>query len=161
MDADRPPSWYAPPGEPVRQDGRMDLVEFLRARLDEDEKAAKRVHQPYRLYACDDGHVEEPMRVDGLYDENEGEYQQWEPGEDRLPNHHNSWALIYDPARVLAEVEAKRQRIADYLKICELADPVRHPDQAYVLAKGAMERTFMLDALPYADHPEYDEAWRP
>jgi hypothetical protein len=67
----------------------------------------------------------------------------------------------YSPARVLREVEAKRLRIEHYLKVCEMADPARRPDQAYVLAKGAVEKALMLDALPHADHPDYDEAWRP
>ncbi len=138
-----------------------DLVAFLRARLDEDEQAAKRVHQPYRLYACDDGHVEEPMLIDDPYGDRNGEYQQWGDGEDRLPNHHNSWALIYDPARALAEVDAKRRILDshyDYRGICTRCfdwqnKPVeREPFPCEVVR---------LLAAPHATHKDYREEWRP
>jgi hypothetical protein len=150
----------------------MTLVEFLRARLDDDQEAASRVHQPYRLYACDDGCLEEPMRADDLYGPRDGEYETWADGEDLLPNHHNSWALVYDPARVLADVAAKRAILDEhaprelmamgddlysypgmYCGCCSPRDPQqrqRHPC-----------RTLRLLATAYADHPDFDPAWQP
>lgn len=134
-----------------------ELVEFLRARLDEDEQAAKHVRQPYRLYVDDGGRVSEPKRVDDLYGERDGEYEQWADGEDRLPNHIATWWLIYAPARVLREVEAKRLIIE------------RYEQQAAKASENAMEEDrvwtlepILLDlALPYADHPDYRGEWRP
>lgn len=137
----------------------MTLVEFLRARLDEDADAAKRVRQPYRLYACDDGCLEEPVRISDLYGPRDGEYEQWD-GEDRLPNHHNSWALVYDPTRVLADVAAKRRIVDECAYWCEKTESgVDYPALAdrFEVAMGVLR----LLALPYADHPDYDEEWRP
>ena len=47
----------------------------------------------------------------------------------------------WDPARVLAECEAKRQ----------LIERVGNPDWA----------GFRILALPYADHPDYQQEWKP
>lgn len=84
-----------------------DLVAFLRARLDEDER---------------------------------------DPG---------GWS----PARVLAEVDAKRRILAEH--------PWRHePDwpsgrQCRQCATEHPCTTLRLLALPYAGHPDYREEWRP
>jgi hypothetical protein len=136
-----------------------DLVTFLKEHLDEDEDAAKRVRQPYRLYACEDGHLSEPVRVDDLYGDRDGEYDQWEDGEDRLPNHHNSWALVYDPARVLREIQAKRQILDDYERA--LKNSRAHPgDAASAGALLALHGVVKTIAATYADHPAFREEWR-
>lgn len=150
-----------------------DLVTWLREQLDEDEEAAKRVRQPYRLYACDHGHVEEPV----LNDET-GEYQQWADGEDRLPNHHNTWSLVYDPARVLAEVAAKRAILElhdgehDCRELKTGVYPHDWPSAAPWGSAGEAWRhassehfegpcpTLRLLAQPYADRPGFREEWR-
>ena len=125
-----------------------DVVEFLRARLDEDERIA-------RAAIADDG------GQDGGFEDAMWLDDRSHPLTARIAKDAaNLIRATAVPRRVLAEVDAKRRRIEDYLKVCELADPVKHPDQAYVLAKGALERTLTLNALPYADHPDYDEAWR-
>lgn len=103
----------------MRDNGRMDLVEFLWARLDDDESLARTV-----------GRVTWPhgtMRPDE---------------EDFLNRFHDE--------RVLAEVEAKRQII----DLCATETP----------ETGGLPlalRTLRLLAMPYAEHPDYDEAWRP
>lgn len=149
----------------------MDLTTFLMARLDEAEEAAKRVGQPYRLYACDDGCLEEPVRVSDLHGPRDGEYEQWSDGEDRLPNHHNSWALVYDPARALVDVEVKRRlldehrpapRFAGHPVTCarcltEISDSPGLPS----LNQLHPCQTIRLLALPYADHADYRDEWRP
>ncbi|WP_128977268.1 DUF6221 family protein [Streptomyces roseicoloratus] len=123
----------------------MDLVEFLTARLDEDERTARGVlwdgsgnelqwSLPFsatiqvgtELFTTDDGAVAEHI-------------------------------ARHDPARVLAEVDAKRRILADYERF--VAERRRmmggwdsYPEVSPILAALA---------LPYADHPDYDEAWRP
>ena len=57
----------------------------------------------------------------------------------------------HDPARVLAEVDAKR-RILDAYKQTEFGDLARH---------SALEEALALLALPYAGRPGYREEWRP
>lgn len=52
---------------------------------------------------------------------------------------------IREHSRVLAECEAKRRIVAEVLPT--------HPDYDPLYVQKAL-------ALPYADHPDYDEAWR-
>lgn len=102
----------------------MELVNFLRARLDADERVAR------------------AASAESWADEY-GEFRS--RGGDNFAH-----VLRHDPARVLAEVEAKR-RIVD---LCDTETP----------ETGGLPlaiRTLRLLALPYADHPDYDEAWRP
>ncbi len=115
------------------------LVEFLRARLDEDEAAAG--------------------RLDGAYIEGE-------------PSPVPAWAL-----GVLADVAAKRRILALHGQVecvnCEDAGRtpgtschICHHDEDTIPTepKGLYDGTcFTIRALAtvYADHPDYDEAWRP
>jgi hypothetical protein len=78
----------------------------------------------------------------------------------------------HDPARVLAEIEAKRQLVklhepvilrggsgAQYFettRVCRSCEPPRQfPERAFPCS------TLRLLALPYADHPAYKPDWRP
>lgn len=59
----------------------------------------------------------------------------------------------FDAERVLAECEAKRRIIDRYENTT--FDDWAEPDREY-------ERWILpLLALPYADHPDYEEPWRP
>ena len=53
---------------------------------------------------------------------------------------------------VLAEIEAKR-------RILDLSD--RDDNWRYGMHSEAINLVLRLLALPYADHPDYDESWRP
>ncbi|TXS23100.1 hypothetical protein EAO70_04830 [Streptomyces sp. adm13(2018)] len=55
------------------------------------------------------------------------------------------------PARVLAEVDAKRRRLE------LLADAIHRGHDDYDIATELLP----LEALPYADHPDYQDTWRP
>lgn len=103
----------------------MSLVEFLRARLDEDEAAAK-AWLPF-------GNPDDAARA-------------------HIARH--------DPARVLAEVEAKR-------RIIDLHGAEPHECVAWDGDLGLPCTCYEVDcptllllALLYASHPDYDEAWR-
>ncbi|MGY0067707.1 DUF6221 family protein [Streptomyces sp. QTS137] len=132
------------------------LVQFLRARLDEDVQAAKDAGGkawkwehgygdmcndptcPYGELATDDTVL---MQVHG-YDIR----SPWE-GAAHIERHH--------PARVLAEIEAKRELLRQYE---HLKYDVTPDDLTGVWAFEAVLRAF---ALPYADHPDYRDEWRP
>ena len=136
-----------------------DLVEFLTARLTEDEEAAKHVSQPYRLYVSNEGRLAEPLTDD------EGNYVQWADGDDRMPNHITNWSLIYDPARVLREVEAKQRIIqVHHGQLVEATNADGVERSGRWCAECDYEtfpcRTLRLLALPYADHPDYQQEWR-
>jgi hypothetical protein len=126
-----------------------DLATWLRNRLDEDEQTARdagSVRLNAYLEGGDDGWAVETE--DG-----------GDPGAiigDRgLAEHIARW----DPARVLAEVQAKR-RMIDHL---ELAMPRLTPLNNWGAAEMDELAGNMLQllALPYAAHPDYRAEWSP
>jgi len=136
----------------------VSIVEFLEARFNEDEEALKLVRQPYRLYIDSEGVISEPLTIESPWDDRQGEYEQWSDGEDRLPNRHTYWTLLYDAARALREVAAKRRVLArhcadtpPYVEYCRECENTRL-DQCPELWDLA---------APYSDHPDYREEWRP
>jgi hypothetical protein len=99
-----------------------DLTTFLRARLDEDEAVALAV----KGHSVFDGTGIVTGRNESVV----------------VGSHVATHIARHDPARVLAEVEAKRQ-ILDHLAY-EWSSPILR----YL-------------ALPYAGHPAYREEWKP
>ena len=99
------------------------LTEFLRARLAEDERDARKLaesdHRPVLCLATTVNH----------------------------------------PERLLLEVEAKR-RIVDLHTGPQFGRPDAHLCQDAMIADDWCE-TLRALALPYADHDDYDERWRP
>lgn len=125
-----------------------DLLVFLRARFDEEEHAA---------LACGQSAAERAMiRANASV---------WEASEDavhagsqlvaaRVAGEDAEHIARWDPARVLAEVEAKRR----ILYLYEAAEDVSMHADAWTI----MKNTVRLMALPYAGHVDYrEEAWRP
>lgn len=109
-----------------------DLVEFLRARLDEDEREAR-----------------------AAQDASAGQHGGWygvaameAAGIDRRDA---TLIASFGPGRVLREVEAKR-RIID-----EAEHTIRHAGHGYTLAEFILQEL----AEPYVDHPDYRDEWRP
>ena len=68
----------------------------------------------------------------------------------------NYGALLIQPTRVLAECEAKR-------RIIELANEQWGELDLYTTGEIPPEwvRVLELLALPYADHPDYRQEWKP
>ncbi|GAA1992823.1 DUF6221 family protein [Isoptericola halotolerans] len=113
----------------------MTIVEFLTARLDEDEAVARAlIGSPLAGELMGAG-VPLPRTPEGLR------------------------FMAYNlPQRVLIEVEAKRRIVALHsgdAAWCSWSQDAneRHGD-------GPDCDTLRLLALPHADHPDYDEAWR-
>jgi hypothetical protein len=122
------------------------LVEFLRARLNEDEATA---------LAADGDSIEATPLYEGVgYLTLRGDHNDRYTGE--LPATLADHAARHDPARVLREVGAARQAIEHYERVA--ARSQQHPD--YELATGAVEVQLKIRALPYADHPDYRAEWR-
>lgn len=149
----------------------MTLLEFIEARLTEDEATAIAAAEALRC-GC------HSLNPDDLHSWTAGDYASgvdlagglhpvvsgtgdW--AEDAIPKPVNIHIARHDPARVLREVEAKR-RIA---RQCAAMDP----DMTFVtdnaLGFGPGDHTELaaqvlaLLALPYADHPDYDPSWSP
>lgn len=68
------------------------------------------------------------------------------------------WVVLYDPARVLAECEAKREIVRYYLLLCEQAEAQERPFHFHSTGLLYAVRTH---AAVYADHPDYRDEWRP
>jgi hypothetical protein len=114
-----------------------ELVDFLKARLDEDERTAR-----------------------GTMWEGSGNKADWEEiasatleigvevihTNDRMVNRH---VARWDPARVLAEVDAKRRILDTYEAFLDES-----------LTAG-LDVALHLLALPYDQHPDYRQEWAP
>lgn len=111
-------------------DRQTAIVEFLQARLDEDEQTARRI---------------KATRHGALV---------VAPGDGESPS------VFEVRSDRLAEVEAKRQIIEHNARLHQMADPATHPGQEYVLAAGASDYVLRLLALPYANHKDYREEWK-
>lgn len=103
----------------------MTLTEFLLARIENDEDHADRAAFGWR-----------PMGEPDVIEE-------WSTLRSDVTEH----IARHDPARVLAECEAKRR----ILNLCDF-----EPD-----CDAAVLKVARVLAAVYADHPDYDEAWRP
>ncbi len=127
----------------------MDLVTFLRERLDEDEAVAReseRAHpSPWRW-----GNTALGQRTPyALHDARTGWVLGCSPGgvPSIIPADH---IARHDPARVLREVAAKRSVLDMFLR----ADALDPETQVW------LEVVRHLAAV-YADHPDYDKEWTP
>lgn len=141
----------------------MTITEFLLARIAEDERVARAALDPDRpgihwqwVVPDEAGDLDAPrwLRTAEEFPTTSGvgplpafplgfEFRA-EPsrGMDHIARH--------DPARVLAECEAKR-RIVERCSAVDYAMPSHH------LAHGILADL----ALPYADHPDYRPEWKP
>lgn len=116
----------------------MTIVEFLLARIAEDENWARMAG-----HGC--GY---------LHDHNGGWVEVEFPGEHNArPSYELGFIRRNSPNRLLAECEAKR-RIIELVK--EADDGTAAPG-TLILGDWALEAL----ASAYADHPDYREEWRP
>jgi uncharacterized protein DUF6221 len=151
-----------------------DLVEFLTARLDEDEQVARAATKgPWSVN--DESYAETIYSADGAAvvagGRWGGEASVFESTDDAIH------IARHDPARVLREVEAKRTLLNTYIELRDRIDTAWReyssaldgkrysgPTASYTsgeLAKmHALEDVLKTLALPYADHPEFQEEWR-
>jgi hypothetical protein len=125
------------------------LAQFVRDRLDEDEQMARAAGgDVWRRQ-------EHPSDTIAVYD-SKGEpvvYDEGAPTEEQ-----QAYIVCHDPARILDEVEAKRELLARYEAM-----------ESGVLVVVGVEsilseyRRVILPslALPYACHPDHREEWRP
>lgn len=139
---------------PWVQDG-ADLIAFLRARLDEREARAGAAGA-----ACWSIGTEETSDGENAY-YSIGEYGE-EPFVDADVTELAKFEHIADndPAFVLEDVKVKRRILNECLKEVEreAGSGRRYPaSTAWALAVT----TLRLLALPYEEHPDYGERWRP
>ena len=128
-------------------------MEFLRARLDEDEAAAKRA-AAIALRWVDAGSL-----LLGLTEEPETYDLDFAEATNYRYDDALTHAARHDPARVLADVEAKRRMLDD------LYPSVKASGETIQSEWGSnpwdCDKLLALLALPYADHPDYRPEWKP
>jgi len=156
----------------------MSIVEFLLDRIEEDEAAARAAvgndGPPTWLQDNADGVY--GVRPDVDWDEvcqshaygvpNECDFNPTACGismtDDRVLEHARAVHIArHDPTRVLAECAAKRQTVAYFAEEIEYTglDRQRMTDDQFRRVLDA-ERTLGWLAQPYADHPDFNPAWR-
>jgi hypothetical protein len=144
----------------------MTLTEFLTARIDEDAETAREAARAWHpswvakhsatAYGWRNSRAGEnpavPMVVTGDEHGSQMLMSPWDADTDAAIVEH---VARHDPARVLAECEARRRIVRLHGNDwnprgkCQVCDEVGPCDTLCALA------------LPYVDHPDYDEAWRP
>lgn len=128
----------------------MDLTEFLHARLREDVAFARNAFE--NDWA--DTKPEWSEIWSGTVDTGD---EQISTGDSSLSRHIERW----DPKRVLAESDAKRRIIARYEKVAHAYAQMPFPGTPTASAREWLHAVLVDLASPYADHPSYDESWRP
>ena len=127
----------------------MDLVQWLREQLDEDERIARAVED--RSAPWDGQWVADGDDAARTFN---GHVLFYGHGDRSLKPGLVAHVVEHDPARVLREIEAKRQLVT------------LHSEGSSELFCSNCEHeppcpTLRLLALPYADRPGYREEWRP
>lgn len=113
----------------------MDLLEFLRARLDDDERMANNLDE---LAGYERNGIESTAGGEVV---------------DYLDH--------FSPDRMLADVDAKRRIIDEAERAFADAERDDHDQAAGHLAAAFERRILPPLALPYAGHPDYRGDWRP
>ena len=126
----------------------MSIVEFLRARLDEDEAVAhEAITERRQAYTRKPGYVDQPD-----YD--------FTAGVDHPPG-----IVAVGPERVLREVEAKR-RIVEQAEEATGLD-MQVDGEFRVGSRDEVAEPYCGDVIlcalasVYADHPDYRDEWKP
>lgn len=136
-----------------------DLVEFLRARLDEDEQVARAAGErnaddwlyrtPWRL-RVDPEDEALAMVIDADETTRKAvDVTGW------LVNEAARHIVRHDPARVLADMAAKRRVVSE---CAPYSPPYSDPDDGTPYFADLILR---LLALPYREHPSYKQEWTP
>jgi hypothetical protein len=123
-----------------------ELVTFLRDRLDEDDETARKATVRRRGGEA------------WSYDPPAVRAQSGMVIAERIVPVLGEHIAGHDPARTLAEVEAKRRIIRAHDKWCQGECEAKYPDGGF---DAAYYWSIKSLAAAYGDHPAYREEWRP
>lgn len=130
-----------------------DLVQWLGGQLGVDAARA--------VAACEGGkglwREEDPERYPGRIVDERGELVVYDSG---APSEGQGAHIAeHDPARVLREIDAKRQMLSTIVEGVAAFDGM--DPMTTVIDADVGDDLLKLLALPYADRPGYREEWRP
>lgn len=141
-----------------------ELVAFLLARIAEDEAVAREAaadRAPTWRQATDPGVVHDDPAGGVVVDMDEAFPEIVVYDEGRPSIAEAAHIALHDPARVLAECEAKRRIVETYHDHLENGQSsTGFHDCGDDCTGGAMIWTLRLLALPYAAHEGFREEWR-
>lgn len=151
----------------------VTLVEFILARLDEDERVAlAATPSPWRIDPRDPNVILEPFPIDsvGMAGDRQRNLFTGQISNRRGQSVSDARHIArHDPARVLADVAAKRLQIDMTFRYeatidgewgcCHEADSIARGECPATPVDGI--RMLRLLALPYAEHPGYRSEWSP
>lgn len=142
-----------------------DLVQFLRARYDEehllaieagDGSPAQWTYAPELTWNGPEGPREAVVDF-------QGSAMGYVAVVDPVHGEHGTWQARHiarhDPARVLAEVDAKRRILDSYLPDATSVD--EQINEEWRAGSALADDLLHLLALPYVDHTDYQDDWRP
>ncbi|WP_143591216.1 DUF6221 family protein [Thermoactinospora rubra] len=145
-----------------------DLTAFVRARLDEDERAARRAaevcgcHPPASSWIFDDEATDGRILVvdDPHPDVKRKLGRRWNGTYNGLFTAEH--IARHDPARVLREVEARRRLVGltEYMGGWNTEHDTQVTEHEIHSMRQAAHEMLRNLAAPYADHPDYQEEWR-
>lgn len=121
----------------------MTITEFLTARYDEDEAAARAANAASAAYGQGDDAFDEAVCLAA----NEG-------GLPEAVNHMRRWG----PEFVLADTAAKKAIVQAWITADEMAGPYPGTDAGHEMG---LHQALILLAQPYTAHPDFDESWKP
>ena len=134
-----------------------EIVEFLRAQYDAEEELAK--------HARDDGegrwHLADPPEEEsGRLEDERGYVVVYDEGRPSFAQ--ATHIALHDPARALAELDAKRRILDLCVRWIEVGQPPPNSTWSDDAAGATVARSVLrLMALPDAEHPDYRPEWAP
>ncbi|MGW9401456.1 DUF6221 family protein [Streptomyces sp. NPDC055642] len=136
-----------------------DLVRWLSAQLDEDERTARATAWSASTQT-DNPWNAQPPRHEGegwTVWAKVGRFLMFRDLEEADARH----IAEHDPARVLREIDAKRRVLDWYKQRAAVDSRGEDPDDYENVTGSTLETVVQMLALPYADRPGYREEWRP
>ena len=125
----------------------MDIIEFLKARLDEEEAKARAAH----------GATWVASQRGGVVDLDDTDGNQIAGGDGGLAWSDADFMAHNHPARVLREIAAKHAILLQYTDaVTDWEEDREAPDGV-----GALEAVILRMAGVYAAHPDYRQEWAP
>ncbi len=134
----------------------MNIVDFIEARIDEDEAAAQAATVGGGPKWAAAG---EPGESGDLIDAEHGGFVAWNRDEHAFQNHEDAVHIArHDPARVLRDCEAKRAIVQLY-RDAWVQSTTGRGSREKAGAVFVIQAALFALAGAYSDHPNYREEW--